>query len=125
MKSPYLGKLSIKEKGLRYKLRIRELVEVTLRAEDYQIFQEKSGNGAIKSIAIAKSIMSAETSNIDQLKQYADDLNKVYQSEKQKRKELQAANKQLVKYADDLNKTILELKSAHQELQKAYLDTNH
>ncbi len=59
----------------------------------------------------------------DQLEKYADDLVKAYQSEKQKRKELQAANKQLVKFADDLNNTILELKSAHQELQEAYLDT--
>jgi len=60
-----------------------------------------------------------------QLKKYADDLAKVYQSEKQKRKELQAGNEQLVKFADDLNKTILELKAAHQELQGAYLDNIH
>jgi len=61
----------------------------------------------------------------DQLKKYADDLAEVYKSEKQKRKELEAANQQLVKYADDLNKTFSELKSAHQELQEAYLDTIH
>lgn len=107
------------------KTKVRDLVKVTLGAEDYRIFRAKVGNGAINSIAIAKNNLSYETSNIDQLKQYADDLNAVYQSEKQKRKELQAANKQLVKYADDLNKTILELKSAHQELQEAYLDTIH
>ena len=65
------------------------------------------------------------TSNIDQLKKYADDLNKVYKSEQQKRKGLQAANKQLVKYADDLSKTFTELKAAYQELQEAYLDTIH
>jgi len=62
-------------------------------------------------------------SDADQLKKYANDLSKVYKSEKQKRKELQTANEQLVKFADDLNKTILDLKSANQELQEAYIDT--
>ena len=57
-----------------------------------------------------------DPSDAAQLKKYADDLAKVYQSEKQKRKELQVANKQLVKFADDLNKTV-------KELQRAYLDT--
>ncbi len=70
-----------------------------------------------------KNNLPSEPSDADQLKKYADDLVKVYQSEKEKRKELQAANKQLVKFADDLNKTILELKAANQELQEAYLDT--
>ncbi len=74
---------------------------------------------------MAKNNLPSETSNIDQLKKYADDLNKVYKSEKQKRKELQAANKQLVKYADDLSKTFTELKAAYQELQEACLDTIH
>jgi len=32
---------------------------------------------------------------------------------------------QLKKYADDLNKTFSELKSTHQKLQEAYLDTIH
>ena len=63
--------------------------------------------------------------DIHQLEKYADDLVKAYKSEKQKRKELEAANQQLVKFADDLNKTILELKSANQELQESYLDTIH
>ena len=62
--------------------------------------------------------LSAGYSDNDQLKKYADDLVKIYQSEKQKRKELQAANEQLVKFADDLNKTV-------RELQGAYLDTIH
>lgn len=66
-----------------------------------------------------------EPSDADQLKKYADDLVRVYQSEKEKRQELQAANEQLVKFADDLNKTFSELKSAHQELQESYLDTIH
>ena len=63
--------------------------------------------------------------DIHQLEKYAEDLVKAYKSEKQKRKELEAANQQLVKFADDLNKTVLELKSAHQELQESYLDTIH
>jgi len=63
-----------------------------------------------------KNNLPSKPSDADQLKKYADDLSKVYQSEKQKRKELQVANKQLVKFADDLNKTV-------KELQGAYLDT--
>jgi len=63
-----------------------------------------------------KNKSSVGSSDLDQLKKYADDLSKVYQSEKEKRKELQTANKQLVKFADDLNKTV-------KELQEAYLDT--
>jgi putative two-component system response regulator len=61
--------------------------------------------------------------DIDQLQKYAQDLAEVYNSEKEKRKELQISEQQLVKYADDLNKTILELKATHKELQGAYLDT--
>jgi len=63
-----------------------------------------------------KNNQLSSPSDAAQLKKYADDLSKVYQSEKQKRKELQVANKQLVKFADDLNKTV-------KELQGAYLDT--
>jgi len=63
-----------------------------------------------------KNNLPAGPSDAAQLKKYADDLSKVYQSEKQKRKELQVANEQLVKFADDLNKTV-------KELQGAYLDT--
>lgn len=62
-------------------------------------------------------------SHFDQLKKYARDLSEVYQSEKEKRRALQAANQQLVKYADDLSQITLELRTAHQELQKASLDT--
>ncbi len=63
--------------------------------------------------------------NSDQLEKYADDLAKIYTSEKEKTKELEAANQQLVKFADDLNRTFSELKSAHKELQQSYLDTVH
>ena len=67
----------------------------------------------------------AKYSDSDQLKKYADDLVKIYQSEKQKRKELEAANFQLIKYGHDLNMSVSELKAANLELQKAYLDTIH
>jgi len=62
-------------------------------------------------------------SDADQLKKFADDLVKIYKSEKQKRKELEAANLQLIKYGHDLNRSVSELKAANLELQKAYLDT--
>ncbi len=68
---------------------------------------------------------SPTPSDVEQLKKYADDLAKVYKSEKKKRRELEVANRQLVKFADDLNKTVLDLKSANQELQESYLDTIH
>ena len=67
----------------------------------------------------------AKYSDADQLKKYADDLVKIYQSEKQKRKELEAANLQLIKYGHDLNRSVSELKAANLELQKAYLETIH
>ena len=66
-----------------------------------------------------------DSSNSDQLQKYAQDLAEVYNSEKEKRKELQMSDQQLVKYADDLKKTILELKTANQELQESYIDTIH
>jgi len=78
-----------------------------------------------RSIIMTKNNLPSGISDADQLKKYADDLAKVYQSEKEKRKELEAANQQLVKFAGDLNKTFSELKSTHQELQEAYLDTIH
>jgi len=62
-------------------------------------------------------------SDFDQLKKYAKDLAAVYKTEKEKRKELEGANKQLLKYADDLSKTHSNLKSTYKELQDAYLDT--
>jgi len=74
---------------------------------------------------MTKNNLLSSPSDADQLKKYADDLVKVYQAEKQKRKALETANAQLKKFAGDLNKTFSELKSTHQELQKAYLDTIH
>ncbi len=67
--------------------------------------------------------LSADYSDADQLKKYADDIAKVYKSEKKKQKEIEAANRQLLKYADDLNKTVINLKAVNQELQEAYIDT--
>jgi len=74
---------------------------------------------------MGKNSLLADSSDADQLRKYARDLAEVYKSEKQKRKELDAANQQLTKYADDLNSAILKLKAANQELQEAYLDTIH
>ncbi|HUV50989.1 MAG TPA: HD domain-containing phosphohydrolase [Anaerolineae bacterium] len=65
----------------------------------------------------------ARDANADQLKKYADDLVKVYKSEKRKRKELEAANLQLIKYGYDLRRTASDLKAANLELHKAYLET--
>ena len=61
----------------------------------------------------------------DQLEKYAEDFASVYQSEREKRKQLEAANQQLIRYADDMNKTIRNLKAAHGDLHKAFLDTIH
>jgi len=66
-----------------------------------------------------------ESPNIDQLQKYAKDLAEVYQSKKEKAKELHTTKQQLFQYADDLNQIILELKTANQELQESYLDTIH
>ena len=65
------------------------------------------------------------TSDYDQLIKYAKALSEVYKSEKNKRKELETAQKQLMKYADALNNNIIELKDKNKELQEAYLDTIH
>jgi putative two-component system response regulator len=72
-----------------------------------------------------KNNLSAGPSDVAQLEKYAVDFAKVYQSEKQKRKELQCTNEQLTKFADDLNIVCSEVKSTHQELQESYLDTIH
>jgi len=58
-----------------------------------------------------------------QLEKYAHDLSKIYKSEREKGKKLQAAYRQLERYADDMNKNISELKDANKELREAYLDT--
>jgi len=65
------------------------------------------------------------SSDYDQLIKYAKALSEVYKSGKEKRKELETAQKQLVKYANALNNTVIELKDKNRELQEAYLDTIH
>ena len=60
-------------------------------------------------------------SNLVQL-EHIKDLTGIYKTEKEKRKELEAANQELMKYADDLNKTTSELNVARQELQEARID---
>ncbi|MGR3179708.1 MAG: HD-GYP domain-containing protein [Candidatus Anammoxibacter sp.] len=72
-----------------------------------------------------KETIANDSSQTEQLKRYADDLAKVYNSEKQKRKELQDAHEQLVKYADDLKNSVQELKSTNKQLEEAYMDTIH
>ena len=69
--------------------------------------------------------MPVNPSDADQLKKYASDLVKVYQSERQKREELEAANRQLVQYEAELKKTIAELQAVCKELHEAYIDTIH
>ncbi len=59
----------------------------------------------------------------DQLSKYAEDLSRVYQSEKKKREELQRANEQLQIYARELNETNTALQAAHQALQGSYAAT--
>ena len=66
-----------------------------------------------------------EFSTLDQLKKYAKDLSEVYESEKEKRKELELSHKQLVKYADAINNINAELKDRNAELSESYLDTIH
>ncbi|MCK4888355.1 MAG: HD domain-containing protein [Candidatus Aminicenantes bacterium] len=60
-----------------------------------------------------------------QLEKYAADFVDIYQSEKQKREELESANLQISKYADDLKCTLSDLEIAHRQLQESYLDTIH
>ncbi len=58
-----------------------------------------------------------------QLSKYAEDLARVYQSEKRKRKELQEANKELQQIADQLNRSNEALNAANLALQTSYADT--
>ena len=70
-----------------------------------------------------KNNFPSSSSSFDQLKKYAKDLSEVYNSEKEKRNELETAQKQLIEYAEALNNTIGELKSKNKELLDANLDT--
>lgn len=65
------------------------------------------------------------SSDLGQLKKYAEDLSEVYRSEEKKRKELEAVQEQLKKYADALKDTITELREKNIELQESYFDTIH
>lgn len=60
----------------------------------------------------------SKTESQQQLKKYAEDLQKIFKVEKQKRLEMENVNTQMKKYAEDLNRTILELKKANQKLHK-------
>jgi putative two-component system response regulator len=65
------------------------------------------------------------SSDHTQLRKYAQDLARLYRSEREKKQQLHATKQQLVKYADELSQTILELKETHDELHRAFLDTIH
>ena len=58
-----------------------------------------------------------------QLTLYAESLSRVYRSEKEKRRELEAANRQLLAFATDLKETVAGLRRTQQDLKAAYLDT--
>jgi len=72
-----------------------------------------------------KNKSSEDSRKFSQLEKYAQDIAKVYRSEREKGKKLETAYRQLERYADDMNKTISELRDANQELREAYLDTIH
>ena len=61
----------------------------------------------------------------EQLKRYAEDLRKMYESGKNKTKELTDSHGQLLKFAEDLNRNFQRLKAVHSELRQSYLDTIH
>jgi putative two-component system response regulator len=73
----------------------------------------------------ARDDIFKDFSGIEQLKKYAKDFAKVYKSEKEKRIELKASNKQLIKYAKDLNKNVVMLRKTYLKLHEAYLSTIH
>ncbi len=69
-----------------------------------------------------------DPSNLTQLKKYARDLARVYRSEKEKRKELEAVYQELEKYARDFTRLYksekekrLDIETASQEVQKMYI----
>ena len=53
----------------------------------------------------------------DQLVRFAEDLRKIYESEKEKRRELEKAYEQLDKYAKALNRTVANLKESNKNLK--------
>lgn len=55
--------------------------------------------------------------NREQLLKFAEDLRKIYESEKEKRKSLEESKAQLEKYADDLRNTINELNISNKKLE--------
>jgi putative two-component system response regulator len=72
-----------------------------------------------------RNSFSEDYRRFSQQEKYAQDLAKIYRSEREKGMRLQAAYRQLERYANDMNKTISELRDANQELREAYLDTIH
>jgi putative two-component system response regulator len=72
-----------------------------------------------------KNTLSNGSFAFDQLKKYAEDFSRIYQSEKLKRKEVQSAYQQLYRHTEDLTNNYVDLKRANQDLEEAYLDTIH
>lgn len=62
---------------------------------------------------------------LDQLHQYAKDLNRAVETAREKDLELESTKAQMFKFAEDLNQTYQELKQAHLEMEQGYLDTIH
>jgi len=62
---------------------------------------------------------------LDQLHQYANDLNQAVETVREKDLELESTKAQMFKFAEDLNATYQELKLAHLEMERGYLDTIH
>jgi len=62
---------------------------------------------------------------LDQLHQYAKDLNQAVDMAREKDLELESTKAQMFKFAEDLNATYQELKLAHLEMERGYLDTIH
>ncbi|MBU1627296.1 HD domain-containing protein [bacterium] len=70
-------------------------------------------------------VSQKDSENLEQLKIYAEDLAKLYSSDKIEKEKLRTMGKQLKKYAKDLSSTIKQLKALNEELQCSYLDTIH
>jgi len=62
---------------------------------------------------------------LDQLHQYAKDLNQAVEMSREKDLELESTKAQMFKFAEDLNETYQDLKLAHQEMERGYLETIH
>jgi len=72
-----------------------------------------------------KEDISPKSSELEQLKKYAQDLAQLYKAEKTEREELQRAHQLLQKYAKELDKALKEIREANRRIKEAYLDSIH